>query len=152
AELGQHQVPADLARAQHALGVLGRPGDVVERGHALDQAVGAWLAALVVEQVEQLVEVLDHEDLPAQQPLPASIEAEAAPPDGGRPGPRDRIGDGGGVSDWEAAHLRPGVRAGRDQLAIDDDRYAGYAIGGASGAGRRLDRHGGPPVDGVDQV
>ena len=80
----------DLAGAQRLRGVLGRPGEVVDRDRDLEHRVGVGLAGLAVDDVGELAGPPGDHAAPLVEDLLAPVEAEVGPPGGvlARPGHR----------------------------------------------------------------
>ena len=123
-ELGEDEPGPHPAWTEHAAGVAGGPVDVLDRGDDLDDGVGDRLAALDVHQLGQLLDALGEQGTPPQHPLAAAGEAEPGPPLAGGAGAVDGLPHVGVGGDREATGLGAGRRAGRDQLALVDDRNA----------------------------
>ncbi|GGT99787.1 hypothetical protein GCM10010208_24480 [Actinomadura livida] len=87
------------------------------RHDRLELGVLERLAGLLVDELRHPVEVAGQRALDVEEPEPALLPAEGAPPAGRLAGPLDRRGDGGGVPDGMLGDDLAGGRIqGRERL------------------------------------
>jgi hypothetical protein len=115
--VGQQHGGAGPAPPQHPGRVAGRPVEVLDDQHDLEEGVGVGLAVLPVDQGDQLVGTADQHRLVGLQGPPAAVEAQLGPAPLALPGPGDGGRDLLGAVKGEAADHLAGGRAGRVEAA-----------------------------------
>jgi hypothetical protein len=85
------QPGSHLAAAQNFAGVLGRPVEVLDREHDLEECVVVRLSRFVRNEPGEFLSVPRHRLLPVEQPLLAAVETEPLPPLSRAAGSLDRV-------------------------------------------------------------
>ena len=80
--VGHQQTRLDLVAAEHLLGVLGGPGDVVDGEHDLKLRVTGRLAGLQVRQLRELGDATGDDAAPGEEVFGALLERQRSPPVG----------------------------------------------------------------------